>query len=293
MPGSHPYDGTDGLAVSLADGVLRVHLDRPDKRNALTDGMVAAFTAAVEGAGQDEAVRVLAVSAEGPHFCTGFDIVGRNAVPRGAVTDAGQAGGRAGAPAAEAPRRPRAGSIQRRLPTQAHRLIPLLLSVQVPVVCAVQGWTAGIGLQIALAADVTIAAADARLWEPFAERGLTPDSGATWLLPRRVGEVRAREMLLLGRVVSGSEAEAWGLVHRAVPAGELGTAAGEVVRQLADGPTVALGLTKWLLHAGAQAPLEQQLRNEGFAMELASRSDDFKEGLAAFKEKRPPDFGGR
>lgn len=290
MPGStpHPYAGADGLAVTVADGVLRVHLDRPDKRNAVTDDMVAAFVAAVEAAGQDDAVRVVAITGEGPHFCTGFDIVGRNAGSAGKVGPVGSAPEGGGGP-----RRPRAGSIQRRLPAQAHRLVPLLLSVQVPVVCAVQGWTAGIGLQIALAADVAVAAADARLWEPFAERGLTPDSGATWLLPRRVGEVRARDMLLLGRVVSGAEAADWGLVHRAVPADDLGAAAEEVVGRLAAGPTVALGLTKWLLHAGAQAPLEQQLRNEGFAMELASRSDDFKEGLAAFREKRPPRFGGR
>ncbi len=91
------------------------------------------------------------------------------------------------------------GSIQRRLPTEAHRLIPLLLTAQMPVVCQVQGWAAGIGLHLALASDFAVVADDARLWEPFAERGFTPDSGATWLLPRRVGEVRAREMLLLGR----------------------------------------------------------------------------------------------
>ncbi|HEY5244649.1 MAG TPA: enoyl-CoA hydratase-related protein [Acidimicrobiales bacterium] len=266
------YDGTDGLDVSLTGGVLRLRLARPAKRNSLTDDMVAAFIAAVEAAGHDDAVRAVLVSAEGDHFCSGFDIVGRNAGPAG---------------------RPRVGSIQRRLPTQAHRLIPSLLSVQVPVVCAAQGWVAGIGLQLVLAADVAVVADDARLWEPFAERGLTPDGGATWLLPRRIGEVRAREMLLLGRVVSGTEAAAWGMVHRAVAAADLVATAEAVVEPLATGPTVALGLTKWLLHAGAQASLDQQLRNEGFAMELGSRSEDFREGLAAFGEKRPPRFGGR
>ncbi len=266
------YDGTDGLDVSLADGILRLRLARPAKRNSLTDDMVGAFTAAVETAGHDDAVRAVLVSAEGDHFCSGFDIVGRNS---------GSAG------------RPRVGSIQRRLPVQAHRLIPSLLSVQVPVVCAAQGWVAGIGLQLVLAADVAVVADDARLWEPFAERGLTPDGGATWLLPRRIGEVRAREMLLLGRVVSGTEAAAWGMVHRAVAAADLVTTAESIVGPLAAGPTVALGLTKWLLHAGAQAPLDQQLRNEGFAMELGSRSEDFREGLAAFAEKRSPHFGGR
>lgn len=268
-----PYAGAEGLAVSLAGGVLELALQRPEKRNALTDDMVAAMIAAVDAAGRDEDVRVISIGAVGEHFCTGFDIVGRNA------------GG--------ADRRPRAGSIQRRLPSQAHRLIPLLCTVQTPVVLAARGWTAGIGLQLALAADVALVADDARLWAPFVERGLTPDSGATWLLPRRVGEVRARELLLLGRVLGGAEAAQWGLVHQAVPADELDAAAAEVVGRLAAGPTVALGLTKWLLHAGAQAPLDQHLRDEGFAMELASRTEDFREGLSAFKEKRPPEFKGR
>ena len=109
------------------------------------------------------------------------------------------------------------------------------------MVCAAQGWVAGIGLQVVLAADVTVVADDARLWEPFAERGLTPDSGATWLLPRRIGEVRAREMLLLGRVVSGTEAAAWGMVHRAVATADLAAAAEAILEPLAAGPTVRSG----------------------------------------------------
>jgi 2-(1,2-epoxy-1,2-dihydrophenyl)acetyl-CoA isomerase len=266
------FPGVEGLDVSLVDGVLAVRLARPEKRNALSDEMMVGLADILELAGRDESVRVVVLSAQGEHFCTGFDIVARNAGVE---------------------QRPRVGSIQRRLPSQAHRLIPLFLSVQVPIVCAAQGWTAGIGLQMALAADVTIVAEDARLWAPFTERGLTPDSGATWLLPRRVGEVRAREMLLLGRVVSGTEAAHWQMVHRAVPADDLAGEVESVVRRLRDGPTVALGLTKWLLHAGAQASLDQQLRNEGLAMEVGSRSEDFREGLAAFKEKRPAVFKGR
>lgn len=266
------YPEADGLEVSVDAGILRLRLARPAKRNALTDEMVAAMIEALDRAGQDEAVRVVEISAEGEHFCTGFDIVGRNA---------------GGGP------RPRVGAIQRRLPTQAHRLMPVLLTVQVPVVCVAKGWTAGIGLQIALGADVTLVADDAKLWEPFSERGMTPDSGATWLLPRRIGDVRARQMLLLGKIVSGAEAAEWGMVHQAVPEGELATAAGEIVDRFAQAPTVSLGLTKWLLHAGAQATLDQQLHNEAFGMELGSRSEDFREGLAAFTEKRPPNFTGR
>jgi len=163
----------------------------------------------------------------------------------------------------------------------------------VPVVCAVQGWAAGLGFQLALAADVCVAAADATFWEPFGERGFTPDSGATWMLPRRVGDVRARELLLLGRRLSGAEAAEWGAIHRAVPAESLTAEAEALVAQVAAGPTVALGLAKWLLHRGQSAGLADQLAEEAFAMELSSRSEDFREGLAAFREKRPPEFRGR
>lgn len=262
-----------GLQVAVEQGVLTLVLDRPEKRNALDDEMVAGLIDRIDAAGRDEAVRVIVLRGAGEHFCGGFDIVGRNA--------------------ATGERRPRVGSIQRRLPAQAHRLIPLMLAVQTPIVCAVRGWAAGIGLHLALASDFVVAATDAVFWEPFSERGFTPDSGGTWLLPRRVGDVRARQMLLLGRKVDGAEAAAWGLVHRAVPEPEVDGAVGEVVGQLAAGPTVALGLTKWLLHAGTSASLDEHLRHEGFAMELSSRSEDFKEGLAAFREHRPPHFEGR
>jgi 2-(1,2-epoxy-1,2-dihydrophenyl)acetyl-CoA isomerase len=267
------YSSVDGLSVDLGDGgVLRLVLDRPEKRNAIDDGMVAALIDTVDAAGRDEAVRVILLTGSGDHFCGGFDIVGRN-----------EPGGQ----------KPRAGSIQRRLPSQAHRLIPLLLTVQTPVVCAARGWAAGIGLHLLLAADVAVVADDARLWEPFSERGFTPDSGGTWLLPRRIGEVRAREMLLLGRPVDGTEAAEWRLVHRSVPAADLDAAADTIATELAQGPTVALGLTKWLMHAGASLTLEEHLRNEAFAIELSSRTEDFREGLTAFKDKRPPKFQGR
>jgi 2-(1,2-epoxy-1,2-dihydrophenyl)acetyl-CoA isomerase len=272
VTGDARYAAVEGLQTELADGVLRLRLDRPDKRNAINDTMMAALIDAVSAAGTDERVRVIVLESVGEHFCGGFDIVARHA---------------------DADVKPRAGSIQRRLPTQAHRLIPLLCTVQVPVVCKVRGYAAGIGMQLALAADFAIAANDARFWAPFIARGFTPDSGATWLLPRRVGIARARELLLLGRELTGLEAQDWGIVHEGVLNTELGAAVDQLAAKLAAGPTVALGLTKWLLNEGQHTTLDQQLANEAFAMELSSRSDDFREGLRAFRDKRPPEFTGR
>jgi 2-(1,2-epoxy-1,2-dihydrophenyl)acetyl-CoA isomerase len=231
-----------------------------------------ALVEAVDAANADEAVRAILLAGSGDHFCSGADIVARNA------------------PGGE---RPRVGSVQRRVASLAHRLVPLVCNVQVPVVCAARGHVAGIGLHLAAAADFTVAADDATFWEPFTQRGFTPDSGGTWLIPRRVGPARARELLLLGRRLDGAEAAAWQLVHRSVPAEDVDPTAEELVRRLAEGPTVALGLTKWLLHQGEARPLESHLPDEAFALELSSRSADFKEGLAAFREKRPPRFGGR
>lgn len=266
------YPSCEGLRAQASDRVLELTLERPEKRNALTDQMVAAMIGCLEVAGSDETVRVVVLRGSGEDFCSGFDILGRNS---------------AGAS------RPRMGSIQRRLPSGPHRLMAVMASLQTPIVAVARGWVAGIGLHLVLAADFAVVADDARLWEPFVDRGFTPDSGGTWLLPRRIGQVRAREMLMLGRVVSGGEAAHWGLVHRAVPAGRLEAEAAEITAKLGAGPTVTLGLTKWLMHVGEVSPFERQLEHEAIAMEMSSRSEDFREGLDAFREKRNPGFTGR
>lgn len=261
------------VQVAREGALLHLRLNRADKRNALTDEMVATLTDALDDANRDEAVRAVLLTAAGDHFCGGADIVARNA------------------PGGE---RPRVGSIQRRLPSQAHGLIAKVLTVQVPVVAAVRGHAAGIGLHLALAADFCVVAADARLWEPFATRGFTPDSAGTWLLPRRLGTVGARRMLLLGEAMTGDEAASAQLVHAAVgPGDDVDAAARVLAEQLATGPTVALGLTKWLLHAGDTASLDEHLQHEALALELSSRSEDFREGVQAFTERRSPEFRGR
>ncbi len=260
-----------GLGVYRDGGVLRIRFERPEKRNALSAEMRQALPGLIEAAGRDESVRAILLSGEGEHFCGGADIVAQNA------------GGE----------RPRVGSLQRRLPQEAHRLIPALLEVQTPVVCAVRGHASGIGLHMALAADFCLAADSARFWEPFARRGFAADSGASWLLPRAFGLARAREMLLLGVEQSGAQAAACGAIHRALPGAELEGASEALVAELAGSATVAVGLMKWCLRQAQDASLEQALANEAFALELSSRSRDFREGLKAFQEKREPKFEGR
>jgi 2-(1,2-epoxy-1,2-dihydrophenyl)acetyl-CoA isomerase len=267
------YEPVPGLQIRRDDaGVLRLAIDRPHTRNALDDTVMDTLVVTLERAQQDDDVRAILLTGAGEHFCSGADIVARNQPTT---------------------HKPRTGSIQRRLPVQANRLVVLVASVQVPVVAAVRGVAAGIGFQLALLADFAVATASARFVEPYLARGLTPDAGATWLLPRRVGRTRAMELLVLGREISGAEAAEWGLVHAAVPDDALDGAVEALLARLAAAPTVAVGLTKWLVHAGSGIDLERHLANEAFAMELAARTQDFREGLTAFREKRPPTFEGR
>ena len=261
-----------GFSAEVDGARLTLTIDRPTHRNALDDVSMAAFIENIIIASTHDELRVVLIRGAGDHFCSGFDIVGRNVARE---------------------RKPRTASIQRRLPTQANRLMPLLLELQLPVVCAVRGWVVGIGAQIALACDFTVTSRDARWWYPFLSRGFTPDSGSTWLLPRIVGPRRARELLVLGRQLSGAEAVEWGLADSTVDDDEVQGAADELATKLAEGPTVAIGLTKWLLSASFDQSLTQHLADEAFAMELSSRSPDFREGLAAFAERRQPTFGGR
>jgi 2-(1,2-epoxy-1,2-dihydrophenyl)acetyl-CoA isomerase len=174
-----------------------------------------------------------------------------------------------------------------------NRLIPTMLHTQTPIVCSAQGWVIGLGLNLVLASDFAVVGDDARLWAPFNTFAFTPDSGASWLLPRLAGVTRAKEMLMLGEKVTGAQAAEWGLVHRAVPRDEVPATGEALVQRLAKAPTVAVGLTKLLIQRGLTVDLERHLADEGFAMELSSRSEDFKEHGRAAREKRDPEYGGR
>lgn len=266
------YQSVPGLSADQRGPALHLTLDRADRRNAVNDTMLDAMIAHLAAAGTDESVRVIRIDAEGPDFCAGSDLIANNT---------------------RSERKPRVGSTQRRLPNKANRLIPLMLETQVPIVAVVRGWTAGLGFHIAMASDFCVAADDARFWEPFMARGFTPDSGAAWLLPRLVGMVRTRQLLMLGTEISGATAAEWGIIHAAVADDQLDATAAELVTKLAEAPTVALGLTKWLLQSGNGLDLDRHLQNEAMALELSSRSEDFREGLAAFRDKRDAKFQGR
>lgn len=262
----------DGAIRTERDGaILRITLDRPSRRNALSHTMIDTLVSTLSAAAYDDSLRAIGITGAGAHFCAGADWVATNA---GAT-------------------RPRTGDLVRRIPHTAHRVIELITGIQLPVVATVRGWATGLGANLALAADFTVAADTATLWEPFIERGFGPDSGATWLLPRLVGVARARRMLLLGERVDGTTAADWGLIHDHAPEAELDARADALLHRLAAGPTVALGLTKAALAFGADAPLSASLDRELSNLELACRTADFKEGLAAFRERRTPDFTGR
>ena len=174
-----------------------------------------------------------------------------------------------------------------------NRLVPAMLESQTPIVCTVKGWAIGLGMNIALASDFVLAADDARFWAPFTQSGFTPDSGSSWLLPRLVGIARAKDMILLGRKVTGAEAADWGMIHAATPVAEVDDAARDLATKLAAAATVSVGLSKALIHRSLTTDLAAHLQDEGFALELSSRSDDFHEASRARREKRDPEFGGR
>jgi len=266
-------EGVSDLVVTKDGPVVRLLLNRPSRKNALTVEMIGQITRAIEAAGADDDARVIVIGANGPDFCTGVDLA------RTGPTDAGS--------------RPRTGHLQRSFQQGAHRMILALDGIQLPVVAGVRGWAAGIGNMLALSADVVIATPTAKFWVPFVTRGFTPDSGNTYLLPRLVGLARAKEMVMRGKPIGGEQAARWGLISEVVPEEQLDDAVAEVTAEFAAAATVAVGLAKTLIHRNLEVSLAGALQNEGMYEEVAIRSDDFKEGMRAFAERRAPGYRGR
>lgn len=271
MSGAGSADAEGAVRATRDGAALRIVLDRPSHRNSLNHSMIDALVTILTDAATDDSLRVVQISGAGTDFCSGADWVAANASGT----------------------RPRTGDLVRRIPHAANRVIELVTSIQLPVVCTVRGWAVGLGANLALAADFTLAETTSTFWEPFVDRGFSPDSGSTWLLPRLAGMARARRMVLLGEQVSGADAADWGLIHAAADADDLTVATEELLARLAAGPTVALGLAKRALAYAQTTTLTQAMAQELSDLELSCRTADFKEGLAAFRERRGPEFRGR
>ena len=263
--------GDSELSVRSDGAVLHVRIERPARRNSLTQLEFHALADTMEQAADDEQIRVIELSAEGDHFCAGADLDASNAARK---------------------ERPRTGHMLRGLARAAHRAIRAMHESPLPIVAGVRGFAAGFGCNLALAADFVVASETARFVEPFVERGLTPDSGSTWLLPRLVGLARARRMLMLGDAIAGSQAAEWGLVHEVAPEAEFDARVAALVERLAGAATISIGITKSLIHRGYEGGIGAALENEAYGEELAIRTQDFKEGLKAFQSKRSPKFAG-
>lgn len=271
-----------GILVDRRGQVLTLTLNEPERKNALSRDMVVSLTDEVVAAGVDDTTRVVVIKATGTDFCAGMDIA--PSTQSRFSRD----------PAAEqASERPRIGHLQRSFQVGPHRLIAAMEQAQVPIIAAVRGWAAGFGNALALSADFVIATPGAKFWVPFVTKGFTPDSGNSWILPRLIGLSRAKEMVMRGRPIDGETAASWGLISECVADDRLEDTVDALADELAQAATTSIGFAKVLLHRNLDVSLSSALQFEGITEEVAVRSDDFKEGMRAFAEKRPPSYTGR
>ena len=270
-----------------ADGVAWLTLNRPEAGNALSPTLREDLIRRLDDASRDPLTRVVVLTAAGSrHFCTGADLGAAPAIPppgTGQPQDAGLPPG--------LPERP-AGSVARASAGGAQRLISSVLDCEKPVIAAVNGTAAGLGSHLAYACDLVLAAETATFIEVFVRRGLVVDGAGAYLLTRRIGVHRAKELIFFGDDLPAAEAARLGLVNRVVPAGELAQAARAWARRLAEGPTVALGLGKRLVNRALDVDRAGALAEEAMAAEINMASVDGQEGLRAFRERRTPAFRG-
>lgn len=258
----------DTILYSVDEGVGTIVLNRPSKLNAFTDQMISETTDAFKSAGRDSMVRCVVITGAGRGFSSGQDL-------------------------SEFQGRDETVSIGEHLRHGYHRLIKQMVGLEKPIIGAINGIAAGAGCGVALAADIRIAADSASFMLAFSRIGLIPDSGTNWFLPRIVGYARAYEMAVTADRVPATQAYEWGLVNKVVPADQLPEITAAWARRLADGPTLAFGLTKRAMNRAWDMSLDEALAYEAHLQEVAGRSDDNHEGIAAFMEKRNAVFTGR
>jgi 2-(1,2-epoxy-1,2-dihydrophenyl)acetyl-CoA isomerase len=258
------------IEFSIEDGVALLKLNRPESLNSFTTEMHAEVRSALTLAANDKAVRAVLLTGNGRGFCAGQDLNDRAVAPGAHMPDLGD-------------------SVEKNY----NPLIRLLTTMEKPVICAVNGVAAGAGANIALACDIVIAARSASFIESFCKLGLIPDSGGTWILPRLVGMARARGLAMLGPKIRAEQAEAWGMIWQCVDDDQLMPVARALAEKLAGQPTRGFAFIKQALQASAANSLDEQLELEKELMRAAGKTEDYKEGVMAFLEKRQPVYQGR
>ena len=259
--------GYETLLVERADGIATITLNRPEARNALDLAMRREMLGVLDEIEADPTARVVILTGAGGHFCSGGDV-------KTMRTRHTAAEGRARV-------------------EMLNRMVLRLVSFPLPTIAMVDGYAVGAGSNLALCCDLIVASDRAKFGELFCKIGLAVDGGGTWLLPRVVGLARAKELVFTGDVVDAAEAARLGLVNRVVPSAELETATRALAAKIAAGPPLALRLDKQMLNRAVATDLGGALEAEASSQGLAIASDDHREGVAAFFDKRPPKFTGR
>ncbi|OMI39480.1 putative oxidoreductase [Streptomyces sparsogenes DSM 40356] len=267
-----------------------ITLNRPAAMNAITPDQRERLISLFDDASADPAVGAVVLTATGKGFCAGADLRGGGRPTPGTGTSAGAS---AGTDTGTGEQERVAGDVARLIRRGAQRLIAAVLDCEKPVVAAVNGTAAGLGAHLAFACDLVLAAESARFIEVFVRRGLVPDGGGAYLLPRLVGPQRAKELMFFGDALSAAEAERIGLVNRVVPDGDLAGTAREWAERLAGGPTRAIALTKQLVNESLGADRAAAFAAEAAAQEINMTTADAREGVRAFTERRAPRYRGR
>jgi 2-(1,2-epoxy-1,2-dihydrophenyl)acetyl-CoA isomerase len=255
------------LLHSVENGICSITLNRPDVFNSFNEEMSADFIDALKKASKDETVRVVVISGTGKAFCSGQDLKDAKNSDQRSLSD----------------------SVVRRYNPK----ILTMREMAKPVICKLNGVAAGAGASLALACDIVIASETATLIEVFANVGLVPDSGSSFFLPRLVGYNKAFELITLASKVSAKEALDMGIIYKVVAPEELDNAVNELAQRYASGPTKTYGMIKKMLNKAYTANLGEMLQYEAYCQEIAGKSEDYKEGVAAFTEKRKPVFKGK